>query len=66
MGQARERQLGVVYRSAAELAAALRNGASMRLLRRSVGEQRQDFTFDAHVDRLVVLFREVVAARTGR
>ena len=61
----RERQLGVFYRNAPELAAALRDGDALRLLRKNVWEQRQHFTFDAHVDRLVALFREVVAARTG-
>ena len=61
----RDRQLGVFYRSAPELAAALRDDAAMGLLRKSVWEQRPHFTFDAHVDRLVALFREVVAARTG-
>ncbi len=37
----------------------------MSALRRSVWEQRADFTFDAHVDDLTAFFRAVIAARSG-
>ncbi len=59
----RERELGVFYRTAADLAAVLRDRSHMDLLRKSTWEQRGHFTFDSHVDELVALFREVVAAR---
>ncbi|HEV2068277.1 MAG TPA: glycosyltransferase [Acidimicrobiales bacterium] len=58
---ARERDLGVFWRDPDDLVAQLRDRARMSALRRSVWKQRDDFTFDAHVDRLVDFFRLVVA-----
>ncbi|MCA1710870.1 MAG: glycosyltransferase [Actinobacteria bacterium] len=58
----RERDLGVFYRNADDLAAQLHDRARMRALRASVWAQRDEFTFDAHVDELVAFFREVIAA----
>jgi len=59
----RDRNLGVFYRTAAELADTLRDRQRMGGLRDSVWRQRAHFTFDAHVDALVGLFRDVIAAK---
>lgn len=60
---ARDRRLGVFWRNPADLVAQLQDRERMAALRRSVWSQRAAFTFDAHVDALVGLFREVIAAR---
>jgi hypothetical protein len=57
----RERDLGVLYRDAADLAAQLRDRDRMAVLRESTWAQRAHFTFDAHLDGLVELFRRVSA-----
>ncbi|MBW3615106.1 MAG: glycosyltransferase [Actinobacteria bacterium] len=54
---ARERDLGVFWRDGDDLAAQLRDGGRMAALRDSVWSQRREFTFDAHVDRLVDFLR---------
>jgi hypothetical protein len=59
----RERRLGLLWSDPADLLAQLRDRELLASLRKSVWEQRAEFTFDAHVDRLVGFFREVVAAR---
>jgi len=58
----RDQDLGVFYRTAAELADALRDRQRMAGLRYSVWQQRAHFTFDAHVDALIGLFRDVIVA----
>ena len=57
---ARDRELGLSFSSIDDLAAQLRNGARMSALRESVWRQREDFTFDAHADRLIAFFRRVI------
>jgi glycosyltransferase involved in cell wall biosynthesis len=63
---ARDRGLGLFYRDIPDLAAQLRDRARLAAVRDNVWAQRADFTFDAHADRLVAFFREVIAARSGR
>ena len=60
---AKEREIGVFFREIPELAATLRDEASMHRLRANVWRQRQEFAFDTHADRLLGFFREVIAAR---
>ena len=60
---ARDRDLGVFWREAADLSAQLCDRPRMTALRESVWRQRGDFTFDSHVDDLVDLFRQVIARR---
>ncbi|MCW2666579.1 MAG: glycosyltransferase family 2 protein [Frankiales bacterium] len=59
----RERRLGVFWREPADLVAQLRDRPLMDGLRDSVWAQRDEFTFDAHVDGLVDFFRKVIASR---
>jgi hypothetical protein len=59
----RERELGLFYRDAGDLADSLQDGARMSELRESVWRQRERFTFDAHADELVLFFRKVIAGR---
>jgi hypothetical protein len=59
----RERDLGVFWHEPADLVAQLRDRDRMRALRASVWRQRADFTFDAHADGLVDLFRKAIADR---
>jgi hypothetical protein len=44
-----------------ELAAQLRDGRRMEVLRASMWRQREQFAFDTHVPRLVDFFRQVMA-----
>ncbi len=60
---ARERDLGVFWNGADDLIAQLGDRDRMAMLRQSVWNQRADFTFDAHADRLVGFLGEVVARR---
>jgi hypothetical protein len=62
----RERDLGVFYRDADHLVAQLRDRERMAALRESTWAQRAHFTFDAHVDGLVELFRKVSAGTRGK
>jgi hypothetical protein len=59
---ARERDLGVFYADADDLADQLRDRRRMQALRESVWAQRAHFTFDAHADDLVDFFRKVIAS----
>jgi hypothetical protein len=54
---ARAMDLGIMWREPADLVAALRDREEMSRLRKSVWSQRDHFTFDAHVDRLVDFLR---------
>lgn len=56
-----ERSLGVLYADADDLVAQLRDRQRMAALRESTWAQRGAFTFDAHVEDLVALFRAVIA-----
>ncbi len=60
---ARERDLGLFWRDSDDLVAQLRDRDRMRSLAEGVWRQRADFTFDAHVDRLVRFLRETIKAR---
>ncbi|MDQ3865529.1 MAG: glycosyltransferase [Actinomycetota bacterium] len=62
----RERDLGLFFTSFAEVGPQLREEGRMAELREAVWAQRDEFTFDHHVDRLVAFFRDVCerAART--
>ncbi len=60
---ARSRELGLFFSDMAELRAQLADAPLMARLRASVWAQREQFTFDAHADRLVAFFREVLRAR---
>jgi hypothetical protein len=59
----RELGVGLFHRDADELAAQLRDAGVMAELRSNVGRHRAAFTFDAHADRLVAFFRDVIDAR---
>jgi glycosyltransferase involved in cell wall biosynthesis len=62
---ARERDLGLSFTTMEELGVGLRNRERMQGLRESVWRQREVFTFDAHADRLVEFFREVIRTSRG-
>ena len=62
----RERNLGLFFTSAAELAEQLRDTARLEQLRESVWRQREEFTFDFHADRLIAFFRQVIDTRVRR
>lgn len=59
----RELDIGVFARDMADLAAQLREGPRMDQLRERVWQQREQFCFDHHADRLVDFFRRVIAMR---
>lgn len=59
---ARRYGLGLLYRSIAELGAALRERDRMAALREQVWRERRRFCFDEHVPALVAFFREVIAS----
>ena len=58
---ARQRNIGLFFSDAAQLAAQLRDRARMAQLWNSVWRQREEFTFDYHADRLIKFFRQVIA-----
>ncbi|HYO28964.1 MAG TPA: hypothetical protein VER37_00165, partial [Thermomicrobiales bacterium] len=60
----REHDLGLFYRTIPDLGAQLRNRHRMDELGTNVWRERQRFTFDHHVDRLVSFFRRVISARS--
>jgi glycosyltransferase involved in cell wall biosynthesis len=62
---ARDHELGLFFGDADDLADQLHDRARMAALRESVWRGRGAFTFDAHADRLVGFFREVVAGAGG-
>jgi len=55
--------LGLAFTTMEELGSRLRDGARLAALRESVWRQREQFMFDAHADRLIAFFREVIAAK---
>jgi glycosyltransferase involved in cell wall biosynthesis len=58
---ARELDVGLFCRDLNDLGAKLADTARMRTLYDNVWRQRDRFTFDCHVDRLVEFFRDVIA-----
>ncbi|MCU0492969.1 MAG: glycosyltransferase [Chloroflexaceae bacterium] len=62
---ARDMNLGLFFSSMAELAEQLRDETHMARLRDNVWRQREQFTFDAHAERLVAFFRQVIAHKAG-
>jgi hypothetical protein len=59
----RELDLGLFFSDMQELAAQLHDRSEMNRLRENVSCRREEFTFDAQVDRLVQFFRDVIADR---
>jgi hypothetical protein len=59
---ARRRGLGIQWRDTEELIATLHDRDRMASLSDGVWAQRDDFTFDAHVDGLIEYFRALIAA----
>ena len=62
----RERDIGLLFTAMDELATQLADRDRAHQLRDNVWRQRDDFTFDAHADRLVGFFREVIDQRRPR
>jgi hypothetical protein len=62
----RDRGLGVFYKDIPDLGNQLRDRRRLAAIRENVWAQRDDFTFDAHADRLIAFFREVVSATSGQ
>jgi hypothetical protein len=60
----REHDLGLFYRTIPDLGAQLRNRHRMDELGTNVWRERQRFTFDHHVDRLISFFRQVISERS--
>lgn len=58
---ARHHDIGLFFHDMAQLREQLRDEARMQRLRENVWRLREQFTFDAHADRLVAFFREVMA-----
>jgi hypothetical protein len=61
----RELGVGLFFDDYEDLAAQLRDEATMASLRSNVAAHARSFTFDAHVDRLIDLFRHVMADADG-
>lgn len=57
---ARRHDIGIFFRDMADLRAQLLHEEHMARLRANVWALRAQFTFDAHADRLVAFFREVI------
>jgi hypothetical protein len=62
----RERDIGLFFNDMEELAAQLADRDRMHQLRENVWRQREEFTFDAHADRLLRFFRRVIDERRPR
>jgi hypothetical protein len=60
---ARERDLGLFFTDVPDLARQLRDRERLAAIRASVWRQRLDFSFDAHADALLDVFRKAIAAR---
>jgi hypothetical protein len=61
----RELGVGLFFEDYTDLATKLRDQATMASLRANVGTHASTFTFDAHVDRLLDLFRRAMADAGG-
>jgi glycosyltransferase involved in cell wall biosynthesis len=57
---ARERDIGLFFTDAAQLAEQLCDHGRMAELWENVRRQREEFTFDYHADRLIEFFRQVI------
>lgn len=62
---AREHGIGLFLTDSEQLAAELREEKAMAQLRDNVWRQRQQFSFDAHADRLIDFFRRVIGDERG-
>lgn len=62
---ARDRDIGIFFTDAAQLATQLRNRVRMAQLWENVWQQREEFTFDYHADRLISFFRQAVVRKRG-
>ncbi len=63
---ARDLGIGLFFDSMEELGDQIRDQGRMQGLRENVWRQREVFTFDHHVDRLVAFLREVIAGSARR
>jgi hypothetical protein len=63
---AHDRDLGLFYSDIPGLAGQLRDRRRLSAIRDGVWRQRDAFTFDAHADRLIAFFREVIAVAGNR
>jgi hypothetical protein len=60
---ARQMDIGLFFTNMAQLREQLRDEHRMQQLRDNVWRQRDQFTFDAHADRLIAYFRDVIERR---
>ena len=60
---ARQLDIGLFFTEMSQLREQLRDESRMQQLRDNVWRQRDQFTFDAHADRLIAYFRDVIARR---
>jgi glycosyltransferase involved in cell wall biosynthesis len=60
---ARQLDIGVFFTEMAHLREQLRDQQRMAQLRENIWRQRDSFTFDAHADRLIAFFRDVIEQR---
>lgn len=58
----RQHDISIFFDSIEELGEKLRDKKRLKQLQENVWQQREQFTFDAHADRLLAFFREVIAA----
>lgn len=56
----RERGIGILYRDLDDLCAQLHDAHTLQRARRAVANQRHEFAFDHHVERLIDLFRRLL------
>jgi hypothetical protein len=61
---ARERDIGLFFTDISDLAEQLHDRPRLARLRENVWRQREEFTFDYHVDRLIAFFRQAIAWRS--
>lgn len=60
---ARQRDIGVSFSDIEELRSRLADEPTMRRLRDNAWRQREQFSFDAHAERLIAFFRHVIQRR---
>jgi glycosyltransferase involved in cell wall biosynthesis len=60
---ARQMEIGVFFSEMAQLREQLRDEQRIAQIRENVWRQRDCFTFDAHADRLIAFFRDVIEQR---
>ncbi len=59
----RQHNMGVFYRDIDQLVTQMRDTESLALVRESIWQQREQFTFDYHADRLIAFFRHIIARK---